>query len=103
GRKTLPRPGHGFSAGADWAELTIRWAFGDMAAVNAETFPLAARGAGGSTVYIGDVPIGGPEVVLIAGPCSVESESQLRTTALTARAGGASILRGGAFKPRTSP
>jgi len=74
-----------------------------MAAVNAETFPLAARGAGGSTVYIGDVPIRGPEVVLITGPCSVESESQLRTTALTARAGGASILRGGAFKPRTSP
>jgi 3-deoxy-7-phosphoheptulonate synthase len=54
-------------------------------------------------VEIGGVEIGGAELVLIAGPCSVESEEQLREAALSARAAGAGILRGGAFKPRTSP
>ncbi len=47
--------------------------------------------------------IGGPEVVLMAGPCSVESEEQILTVAHRLRAAGATILRGGAFKPRTSP
>ncbi|RIK36316.1 MAG: 3-deoxy-7-phosphoheptulonate synthase [Chloroflexi bacterium] len=50
-----------------------------------------------------DVTIGGDEVVVIAGPCSVESAEQTLSTARAARAAGASILRGGAFKPRTSP
>ena len=50
-----------------------------------------------------DLAIGGNEVVVMAGPCSVESESQLLTTARLVRAAGASILRGGAFKPRSSP
>jgi 3-deoxy-7-phosphoheptulonate synthase len=52
---------------------------------------------------VGDVLIGGDEIVVIAGPCSVESEEQLLATARAAKAAGASILRGGAFKPRTSP
>jgi 3-deoxy-7-phosphoheptulonate synthase len=71
--------------------------------MNADAFPLAAREAGTSVVEIGGVEIGGRELVLIAGPCSVESEEQLRAAALAVRAAGSSILRGGAFKPRTSP
>src|SRR5215831_14708123 len=66
-------------------------------------FPLAERRGRATVVEIGGVPIGGPEIVLVAGPCSVESEAQLRETARAARAAGATILRGGAFKPRTSP
>ena len=49
------------------------------------------------------VRIGGPEVVVMAGPCSVESRSQILETAHAVKAAGARILRGGAFKPRTSP
>ena len=51
----------------------------------------------------GGLVIGGDEVVVMAGPCSVESESQIITAAKQVRAAGASILRGGAFKPRSSP
>jgi 3-deoxy-7-phosphoheptulonate synthase len=51
----------------------------------------------------GDIVIGGREVVMMAGPCTVESEEQLLCAARAARAGGASILRGGAYKPSTSP
>ena len=57
----------------------------------------------GTIVEVNGVKIGGKEVVIMAGPCAVESEEQLSETALRVRAGGASILRGGAFKPRTSP
>jgi 3-deoxy-7-phosphoheptulonate synthase len=49
------------------------------------------------------VQVGGPEVVVIAGPCSVESEAQIVTAARAVRAAGATALRGGAFKPRSSP
>jgi 3-deoxy-7-phosphoheptulonate synthase len=49
------------------------------------------------------VSIGGPEVIVMAGPCSVESEEQIITTALAVKEAGAQVLRGGAFKPRTSP
>jgi 3-deoxy-7-phosphoheptulonate synthase len=49
------------------------------------------------------VTIGGPEVAVIAGPCSVESEEQILAAARVVRAGGATALRGGAFKPRSSP
>ena len=51
----------------------------------------------------GGVRIGGDEIVLMAGPCSVESEEQLMATAYAVKAAGATILRGGAYKPRTSP
>lgn len=51
----------------------------------------------------GDVVIGGREVIMMAGPCTVESEEQLLDAARTAKAGGAKILRGGAYKPSTSP
>ncbi|HEX5817638.1 MAG TPA: 3-deoxy-7-phosphoheptulonate synthase [Gemmatimonadales bacterium] len=49
------------------------------------------------------ITIGGPEVVMMAGPCSVESEAQIMASAEAVRAAGATILRGGAFKPRSSP
>jgi 3-deoxy-7-phosphoheptulonate synthase len=54
-------------------------------------------------VNIRGVEIGGPEVVIFAGPCAVESREQLLETATAVKAGGARILRGGAFKPRSSP
>ena len=56
-----------------------------------------------STVTVGGVVIGGDEFVMMAGPCTVESEEQLMTTARAVKAAGATILRGGAFKPSTSP
>lgn len=54
-------------------------------------------------VSSGVVPVGGPSVVMMAGPCTVESEKQLMATAEAVRKQGATILRGGAFKPSTSP
>ncbi len=56
-----------------------------------------------SEVRINGVSVGGPRVVVMAGPCSVESESQMLEVAVAVKAAGASILRGGAYKPRTSP
>jgi 3-deoxy-7-phosphoheptulonate synthase len=57
----------------------------------------------GTVVNVRGVAIGGPAVVVMAGPCAVESLEQLLATARAVQASGASILRGGAFKPRTSP
>lgn len=54
-------------------------------------------------IQVGDVTIGGPEPVIMAGPCSVETEDELIEIARMAKAAGATMLRGGAFKPRTSP
>jgi 3-deoxy-7-phosphoheptulonate synthase len=56
-----------------------------------------------SVIRVGGVPIGGDTVVVIAGPCSVESREQLISTAQAVKKAGASLLRGGAYKPRTSP
>ena len=56
-----------------------------------------------SVIACGDVPIGGGHFAMIAGPCSVESEEQIIEVAQAVKASGANILRGGAFKPRTSP
>lgn len=56
-----------------------------------------------TVVKVGDVEIGGKEVVVMAGPCAVETEQQLYDSAEAVKAAGAKILRGGAFKPRTSP
>ena len=57
----------------------------------------------GSTIDVRGNVIGGKRVQVMAGPCSVESETQLMTTAHAVKKAGATILRGGAFKPRTSP
>ncbi|MDH7498855.1 MAG: 3-deoxy-7-phosphoheptulonate synthase [candidate division NC10 bacterium] len=56
-----------------------------------------------TVIELGNLRIGGDRLTIIAGPCSVESESQLMETALAVKEAGAQILRGGAFKPRTSP
>src|SRR2546426_571099 len=56
-----------------------------------------------SVVDVAGVKIGGKRIAVMAGPCSVESESQLMATARAVKASGASLLRGGAYKPRTSP
>ena len=57
----------------------------------------------GTRIKIGDVEIGGDQVVVMAGPCSVESRDQIGQVAEAVAASGAKVLRGGAFKPRTSP
>ncbi len=56
-----------------------------------------------TVIDVRGVKIGGGQLTIMAGPCSVESEEQTLTTARAVRAAGANILRGGAFKPRTSP
>ena len=68
-------------------------------------FKLVSREShpGDSVIDVDGVKIGGGNFVLMAGPCSVESEEQLLSTARAVKAAGATILRGGAFKPRTSP
>lgn len=71
----------------------------------ASPYKLASRSfcPGGTVVRCGKVEIGGDRVVVMAGPCSVESEAQInRAAELVARAGG-QVIRGGAFKPRSSP
>jgi 3-deoxy-7-phosphoheptulonate synthase len=84
--------------------------FSNMAGVErcqliSDPFKLSSKHAhpGPFEVRVGDVRIGGDEVVVIAGPCSVESEEQVLETARAVRDAGARILRGGAFKPRSSP
>ncbi len=56
-----------------------------------------------SVIKVGDATVGGGSLALIAGPCSVESEEQICEIAKSVKASGATMLRGGAFKPRTSP
>ncbi len=68
-------------------------------------FKLASRNfhPENTTIKIKDVEIGGDKIVMIAGPCSIESKEQVFKLAETVAKSGAKILRGGAFKPRTSP
>ena len=56
-----------------------------------------------TVIQVGDLRIGGDEVVVMAGPCSAETEEQVETTAAAVKRAGAKVLRGGAFKPRSSP
>lgn len=56
-----------------------------------------------SLIRFGDVEIGGESVIIMAGPCAVEDEEQIHTIAGIVKEAGAKVLRGGAFKPRTSP
>jgi len=56
-----------------------------------------------TVVEVAKVPVGGAEVIVMAGPCSVESREQVAAVARAVRGSGARVLRGGAFKPRTSP
>ena len=68
-------------------------------------YKLASRSfkPGGTVVKIRDVEIGAERVVVMAGPCSVESREQIERSAEIVAAGGARVIRGGAFKPRSSP
>ena len=70
-----------------------------------QPFKLASREVKNEStkVRVGDVTIGGERLVVMAGPCSVESREQLLDVAAKVKAAGAAVLRGGAFKPRTSP
>jgi 3-deoxy-7-phosphoheptulonate synthase len=69
------------------------------------SYKLASRNfrPGGTVIKMGGVEIGGPAVVLMAGPCSVESRDQIFRAAGQVAEAGAKVLRGGAFKPRSSP
>jgi 3-deoxy-7-phosphoheptulonate synthase len=58
---------------------------------------------GGTVVKVGNVEVGGSAVVVMAGPCSVESRDQIQCTAEVVAKAGATVIRGGAFKPRSSP
>src|SRR5690554_5013589 len=70
-----------------------------------EGYPLVHRGGrpSSSVVDIGAVPFGGALFPIIAGPCAVESRAQIHAAAQAVQQRGARVLRGGAFKPRTSP
>jgi 3-deoxy-7-phosphoheptulonate synthase len=70
-----------------------------------EPYKLASRTfkPDGTVVTVGDVRIGGDEVIVMAGPCSAESEQQVHESAAAVKKAGAKIFRGGAFKPRSSP
>ncbi|MEZ5317083.1 MAG: 3-deoxy-7-phosphoheptulonate synthase [Vicinamibacterales bacterium] len=70
-----------------------------------EPYKLASRTfrPDNTVITIGDVRIGGDEVVVMAGPCSAESEEQVEASAAAIKRAGAKVLRGGAFKPRSSP
>src|SRR5712692_9376122 len=70
-----------------------------------EPYKLASRTfkPEGTVVTVGDVRIGGDEVIVMAGPCSAETDSQVRAAAAAVRRAGAKVFRGGAFKPRSSP
>jgi len=70
-----------------------------------EPYKLASRTfkSDNTVIVIDDVRIGGDEVIVMAGPCSAESEEQVESSAAAVRRAGAKVLRGGAFKPRSSP
>ena len=77
----------------------------DHAAQVSRTYKLASREfhAADTVVDVREVKVGGREVVVMAGPCAIESRDQLLSAAKTIRKAGGRVLRGGAFKPRTSP
>jgi 3-deoxy-7-phosphoheptulonate synthase len=70
-----------------------------------EPYKLASRTfrPDNTVISIGDVRVGGDEVIVMAGPCSAETEEQVEATAAAVKRAGAKVLRGGAFKPRSSP
>jgi 3-deoxy-7-phosphoheptulonate synthase len=86
-------------------ETLVSWPQVESVTPIQKRFKLVSREAHptNSTIKVRDMVIGGRKFHVMAGPCSVESEKQLLTTAHAVAAAGATILRGGAFKPRTSP
>lgn len=92
-------------AGMDNGEPSVDEAASPLGveAVPAQRRARRVPGGADTLVTVRDVEIGGPRIVVIAGPCAVEGEEQLLATARAVKAAGADMLRGGAFKPRTSP
>ncbi|HKU66318.1 MAG TPA: 3-deoxy-7-phosphoheptulonate synthase [Candidatus Baltobacteraceae bacterium] len=85
--------------------ITANWHPQPIELHDNSTLPRVSRPARpeGSTLQIGGVRIGDGEFVIVAGPCSVESREQVLQTAQAVKTRGGAMLRGGAFKPRTSP
>jgi len=94
----------GDKTGIDLRQLEVLDGVHEVVRIS-EPYKLASRSfkRENTVIGIGDVEIGGQEVIVAAGPCAVESREQIMTIAEAIRASGAKILRGGAFKPRTSP
>ena len=94
----------GDTTALDERELAILPGVHEVVRVS-EPYKLASRAfhPDDTIVRVGDVEIGGDTVVMMAGPCAVESRDQVMRTAEAVHRAGATVLRGGAFKPRTSP
>jgi chorismate mutase/prephenate dehydratase len=90
------------ATGADIFEAVVT---GPTPVRTSSNYKLAGRAArpDDTLVPVGDLLVGGDGFVVMAGPCSVESAEQINTTARAVREAGAQVLRGGVFKPRTSP
>jgi 3-deoxy-7-phosphoheptulonate synthase len=88
----------------DTAELAVLEGVQEVLRISAP-YKLASRAfrPEGTVIQVGPVQIGGPEVIMMAGPCSVESRDQIHRIAELVAQSGARFLRGGAFKPRSSP
>lgn len=88
----------------DWRDIELLEGVKEVLRISAP-YKLASRSFNpeGTKVKVGDVVIGGPEIVVMAGPCTVESRDQVMAIAEIVARNGAKVLRGGAFKPRTSP
>ena len=113
GFKPLPMPGEtrtaigllGDDSRIDWSHIEGLPAVASVLIVQ-KPYRQAAREWKNESTIVEIAPgvrVGGDEVVIFAGPCSVESEEQIMTAARAVRAAGATALRGGAFKPRSSP
>ncbi|MCZ6745995.1 MAG: 3-deoxy-7-phosphoheptulonate synthase [Acidobacteria bacterium] len=94
----------GKTGSADPRDFRLLGGVADVVRIS-EPYKLAGRTfqSEDTRIQVAGVEIGGPEVVVMAGPCAVESQEQVHQAAAAAAAAGARILRGGAFKPRTSP
>jgi 3-deoxy-7-phosphoheptulonate synthase len=90
-------------AGDRGAFEDLSFVAGVLDAADAPELVERASGREDSILRVGEAAFGGPFVSLIAGPCAVEDEARLLEIARAVRAAGATLLRGGAFKPRTSP
>ena len=94
----------GDDSGVDWDEVR-RWPAVESAEPIAAPFKLASRAFHpADTIFsVGRCAVGSPQLALMAGPCSVEGEEQAFAIAAAVAGAGATVLRGGAYKPRTSP
>jgi 3-deoxy-7-phosphoheptulonate synthase len=104
-RKVIAVLGAIDTAKAQLADRFMNLAGVERVTLISEPYKLSSRGyhPENTIVTVNGVDIGGPEIVVIAGPCSIESREQALLTAQAVKAAGAKLLRGGAFKPRTSP